>query len=82
MAQLVPDESGLASLVGGEEQSWLRSMAGGMTVADLAESVGYSERAMFRLLRDLYRRIGVKNRTEALIWASRNSLLSDPTGDG
>lgn len=82
MAQLVPDESGLASLVSPEELSWLRSMAGGTTVADLAEEVGYSERAMFRHLKELYRRLGVKNRTEALLWASRRGLLHEDTEQG
>jgi DNA-binding NarL/FixJ family response regulator len=81
MAQLVPDDSELGSLVSTEQAMWLRSMAGGMTVADLAEDVGYSERAMFRNLKALYLRLGVQNRTEALIWATRNSVLADGSGD-
>lgn len=81
MAQLVPDDAGLSSLVSAEEASWLRSMAKGTTVADLAEEVGYSERAMFRNLKTLYLRIGVENRTEALLWASRNSILVTEGGD-
>lgn len=81
MAQLVPDDSGLGSLVSTEHAMWLRSMAGGMTVADLAEEVGYSERAMFRNLKALYLRLGVKNRTEALLWASRHSVLEDSSRD-
>lgn len=77
MAQLIPEESDLNRIVSDEEVSWLRSMAGGVTVAELAERSGYSERAMFRNLRNLYLRIEARNRTEALIWASRNSLLAD-----
>jgi DNA-binding NarL/FixJ family response regulator len=54
---------------------WLRDLAGGTTVARLAEKAGYSERAMFRLLQDLYRRMGVRNRTEALIQANQKGWL-------
>ena len=76
MAQLVPVDSSAAALVTEEQVGWLRAMAGGQTVADIAEAVGYSERAMFRNLKETYLRIGVKNRTEALIWASRNGVLA------
>ncbi len=78
MAQLIPEDAELKRLVSDEEVSWLRAMAQGVTVAELAERSGYSERAMFRNLRNLYLRIEARNRTEALIWASRNSLLGDP----
>jgi DNA-binding NarL/FixJ family response regulator len=51
------------------ELSWLRLLAGGGTVAAVAASAGYSERMMFRLLRDLYARLGVGSRTEAMLLA-------------
>jgi DNA-binding NarL/FixJ family response regulator len=57
------------------ELEWLRALAEGMTVARLAERHGYSERAMFRLLQEVYRRLGVKNRTEALMLANRRGWL-------
>jgi DNA-binding CsgD family transcriptional regulator len=57
------------------EIEWLRTLAAGSTVARLAEGVGYSERAMFRLLRDLYQRLGVKSRTEALMLAQQQGWL-------
>jgi DNA-binding NarL/FixJ family response regulator len=57
------------------EVGWLRQLALGTTVAQLADRAGYSERAMFRLLRDLYIRIGARNRTEALIRAHDNGWL-------
>ncbi len=60
---------------GARELEWLRELAGGATVAHLAERSGYSERAMFRLLRDLYRRMGVRNRTQALIRAQEQGWL-------
>jgi len=57
------------------EIEWLRELAGGATVAQLASRVGYSERAMFRLLRDLYVRLRVRNRTEALMLARERGWL-------
>lgn len=59
------------------EAAWLRHLAAGTTVAKLAETVGYSEREMFRMLGELYARIGVQNRTEAIIWATRHGLLEE-----
>lgn len=46
-----------------------------MTVGDLSAEIGYSERAMFRHLKALYFRLGVRNRTEALLWAKQRGLL-------
>jgi DNA-binding NarL/FixJ family response regulator len=54
---------------------WLRALAQGITVAELAERNGYSERAMFRHLHDLYESMGAKGRTEALILANRRGWL-------
>jgi len=51
------------------ELAWLRELAGGATVGQLAERVGYSERAMFRLLGKLYVKMKVRNRTQALMRA-------------
>ena len=51
------------------EVNWLRRLAAGWTVARLASDAGYSERAMYRLLRALYRQIGVRTRLEAIILA-------------
>jgi DNA-binding NarL/FixJ family response regulator len=76
MAHLVPEVEDLGSWLNPDETAWLRAMAGGVTVAELAQEVGYSERAMFRNLKNLYTRLGVDNRTEALLWASRHGLLT------
>jgi DNA-binding NarL/FixJ family response regulator len=62
-----------------EKLVWLRALAAGRTVAQLAEQVGYSERAMFRLLRSLYREMGVHGRVEALMVAQANGWLRLPT---
>jgi DNA-binding NarL/FixJ family response regulator len=58
-----------------EEIGWLRELAFGTTVAQVADQAGYSERAMFRLLRALYRRVGARNRTEALMRAQERGWL-------
>jgi len=52
-----------------DQLSWLRHLAGGATVAEVAEQAGYSERAMFRLLQKLYRNMGVDSRLEAIMRA-------------
>jgi DNA-binding NarL/FixJ family response regulator len=57
------------------ELEWLRQLASGATVAQLAQRAGYSERAMFRLLSDLYRKMEVRNRLEALIRAHERGWL-------
>ncbi len=56
----------------------LRALANGWTVAQIASEAGFSEREMFRLLNTLYGRLGVKNRTEAILWASRHGFLDEP----
>ncbi|GIJ72667.1 response regulator transcription factor [Virgisporangium ochraceum] len=58
-----------------DEISWLRQLARGDSVAELAGRSGYSERMMFRLLRDLYARLGKRNRTETLIHAQEQGWL-------
>jgi DNA-binding NarL/FixJ family response regulator len=58
-----------------QEVGWLRELAFGTTVAQLADRAGYSERAMFRLLRNLYVRIGARSRMEALIRAHDRGWL-------
>jgi DNA-binding NarL/FixJ family response regulator len=64
-----------ARMLSAERLSWLRTLAAGSTVAQLASQAGYSERAMFRLLRSLYRDIGVGGRVEALMWAQERGWL-------
>jgi DNA-binding NarL/FixJ family response regulator len=58
-----------------QETRWLRALASGETVAQVAQAAGYSERAMFRLLKDLYRSLGVQTRLEAIIRAQKLGLL-------
>lgn len=63
------------SELSGLEIGWLRALSQGITVARLGEQTGYSERAMYRLLRQLYRRMEVSNRIEAISKASRQGWL-------
>lgn len=58
-----------------QEIGWLRDLANGMSVGRIAEDTGYSERMMFRLLRDLYVRLGTRNRTEALMLARQRGWI-------
>ena len=60
-----------------EQLGWLRALAAGRTVAELASQAGYSERAMFRLLRSLYREMGVNGKVAALIRAQRLGWLPE-----
>jgi DNA-binding NarL/FixJ family response regulator len=62
---------------GSHEAGWLRALAAGSTVADLASAHAYSEREMYRLLADVYDRLGVGGRIPALMLAARYGLL-DP----
>jgi DNA-binding NarL/FixJ family response regulator len=58
-----------------DQLSWLHQLAEGSTVAQLANRVGYSERAMFRMLQALYRQIGVQTRLQAIIRAQEAGWL-------
>lgn len=70
------DAGGVRHCLGEQELGWLRQLAGDVTVRRLAASAGYSERQMFRLLQQLYRRLGVSNRQQALMQAARLDLLA------
>lgn len=57
------------------ELAWLRGLANGATVRHLANEAGYSERMMFRLLNNLYHRLEVNTRTEALFLARERGWI-------
>jgi DNA-binding NarL/FixJ family response regulator len=57
------------------ELAWLRDLAQGLTVAQVAPRSGYSERMIFRFFRDLYEGLGVANRTEALLLARERGWI-------
>ncbi|MEV4509935.1 response regulator transcription factor [Dactylosporangium sp. NPDC049525] len=64
-----PRDDGRAGPPSEQEIGWLRLLATGATVPEVATRTGYSERMMFRLLRALYAKLGVANRTEAIMHA-------------
>jgi DNA-binding NarL/FixJ family response regulator len=68
---LLEESDGLSE----RDLSWLKALSQGATVAHLARTMGYSERAMYRLLRDLYRRMNVTTRSEAVLRATRSGLV-------
>ncbi|MDH3260477.1 MAG: hypothetical protein OEM81_07755 [Acidimicrobiia bacterium] len=74
LAMGATDEPGVPDL-DRDQVAWLRALAAGATVAQLADRVGYSEREMYRLLRAVYDRLGVGSRTQALLWATRRGIL-------
>jgi DNA-binding NarL/FixJ family response regulator len=74
MSDRVPEGS-TYEWISREQGDWLVALADGVTVGELAERIGWSERETFRMLGDLYRHLGVRNRTEAIIWAARHGLV-------
>jgi DNA-binding NarL/FixJ family response regulator len=70
-----PDAHAPRPEIDAEEIDWLTALAAGTTVTRLADDAGYSERAMFRRLHDLYTRLGVTSRAEAIVTAERLGLL-------
>lgn len=65
------DNAAPADHLSQQEISRLRDLANGVSVGRIAEDTGYSERRMFRLLRDLLTRLGTRNRTEAPMLATQ-----------
>lgn len=58
-----------------EERAWLRSLARGTSVGDLAWEFGYSRRTMARRLHDIYLRLGTQRQPQALAEATRRGLI-------
>lgn len=75
LANGVPRTDSAANSPGRRQLSWLRQLAEGVTVAQLARRAGYSERAMFRLLQALYREMGVTTRIQAIVRAQEEGWL-------
>jgi DNA-binding NarL/FixJ family response regulator len=75
VAAALAADAGAAHTPSTDQLSWLRQLAAGSTVAQLADRAGYSERAMFRLLRALYRQMGVETRLQAVMRANEAGWL-------
>jgi DNA-binding NarL/FixJ family response regulator len=75
VASADPDELHLKGHPSDREVAWLRQLAQGRTVAQLADSCGYSERMMFRRLREVYDKLDAQTRTQALMSARDHGWL-------
>lgn len=58
-----------------EELAVLRSLSEGRRVIDVAIDLGFSERALYRLVRSLCQKLGVGSRTEAVALAARRGWI-------
>ncbi|WP_157546579.1 helix-turn-helix transcriptional regulator [Hamadaea tsunoensis] len=76
MARTVPGRAAMVEL-DPQETLWLRQLARGGSVVDLARRVGYSQRELHRRLAQLYRRMGVATRPEAIALAAQWGVLRD-----
>jgi two-component system, NarL family, nitrate/nitrite response regulator NarL len=75
IARTLATSSAAPAPVSTQERGWLRSLAHGATVAELAEESCYSERELYRRLGRLYRRLGAETRAEALVRAAKAGIL-------
>lgn len=58
-----------------QEKEWLRRLRDGDRTLDIAADDGYSERSLYRALSQLWERIGVENRREAIGLAMKNEWI-------
>ena len=63
-----------------KERQMLELLADGASTRVIAKKMGYSEGTVRVYLHNMYRKIGVKNRTEALLWqlAHRRGTVDEP----
>jgi len=63
-----------------QELEWMRCIVAGDRSIDIAESAGYSERSFYRALSDLWERLGVDDRIEAIaLVVDRGWIQIDPS---
>jgi DNA-binding CsgD family transcriptional regulator len=67
----IDDASPLTDL----ERAWFRRLILGDRIVDIAADFGYSERALYRAMRDLWSRLGVQNRTQAVALATKQGWV-------
>jgi len=58
-----------------QERVWLRRISAGDRTLDIARDSGYSERSLYRALADLWCRLQVDNRVEAVAVATKNGWI-------
>lgn len=57
------------------EQVWLKRLSRGDRTIDIARDHGYAERSLYRALSELWERLGVANRSEAIALATKNGWI-------
>ncbi len=75
VATWLADRTNPTAFLSDTEIAWLAKLDSGMTIAEMAPLVGYSERSLYRLLHGLYGRLGVDNRRDAIAVARQRGLL-------
>ena len=58
-----------------EELEWLRRLARGDRIGDIAIESGLSRRSLYRRLDDLWAKLGVVNRAQGIAMASRKGWI-------
>ncbi len=59
-----------------QEIEWMRQLVKGARSVDVATQSGYSERSFYRALSDLWERLGVQDRNEAIVLVSARGWIS------
>ena len=72
--ELTTSENGLTS----REETILRAAMAGATNAAIAEELGVTVQTVKFHLTNIFRKLGVKNRTEAVMWAIKAGVEADP----
>lgn len=75
MAATAPADPPDTLWLSGIERRALEMLAAGSKTNEIADEAGYSERETFRILGDLYLKMGVTNRSQAIATAARWGLL-------
>ena len=57
------------------EREVLTLVAEGLSTREVARRMAYSERTIKNILQELTRRLGLRNRTQAVAWALRNGWI-------
>ncbi|WP_157720257.1 DNA-binding response regulator [Friedmanniella luteola] len=75
LRRLISQEPNVSGAPTSSELAWLSALAAGATVSDVAHRAGYSERMMFRLLAEVYRKLGTSRRIDAVMTAKKLGLI-------
>jgi DNA-binding NarL/FixJ family response regulator len=76
-ATLEPGEEGADALLTRRELEILRLVSSGLSNAQMAKHLWVTEQTIKFHLSNIYRKIGIRNRTAASRWAQANGLLED-----